>query len=1041
MPKNNVIKKSALTPTALIAGGAGFIGSHLAESLLKKGARVIVLDNFNTGKDIYVNEFLKNPNFALFNIDINFGLPAEIESVDYIFHFAGLEEYLYDKDLVNLDSLLTNAIGTKNLLDLADRSSGKFLLASSIDVYEGRMSQLELQDYFGKTTMDENKYSMTEAKRFAEALVWEYKKKNDTDVRIVRLPEVYGPRMSLDASGSLGGYMKNVIEGHDLTIRGDGGAKEFYIYIDDAISGIVKALFNKNTKGNIYSLTDTKPMSKLEIAYVVKSVADRKLDIKFVDSHGEVKPYIKIPDTYNLKDLEWGLRVDLKSGVMQTLSWFGYAANSFSFKPGKLIADKKGETEAMKAQMIPVQPEELFSLSTVKEPPVPETPLQPEPTLPYKVISQGAAVVKSPSKDSIWSNIGKKFKKSQEVRGPGFFSKINKNYILIPLGAIIPALLIFLILPLLQFGYYSSQSLSSLNKLSTHTTQLDSENIAGESLKAYKSLTNSRRSLFQLKWIFVVLGKTEHFNTYDKLYSSLAYFSKAGTYVSSAVMPFESLWEVVRPDSDKFINPQDFNEAKLSLSNARNYVQLALADYKFVNKDYLPKSAQPSVDKYENYLKIGSESIDLGINIVADLPELLGANSTKKYLLLFQNSNEIRPTGGFIGSYGILEFDKGKIVNLAIDDIYNPDGQITIRDIKITPPEPIAVLLNEDRVYMRNANWDPDFPSSAATIEDLYYKVTGEEIDGVIAIDLTFVKNLMKATGPVFLTSYNEEITSENIYERTQLHSEFNYQDGSDQKKSFLTILSSKLLESLFSLQKEKMPVLLSGLSESFDQRHALVYLENNPLSLVLHDKKWDGAVLETDKDYLSIINANLGGTKANYYVKNAYEYSVSSKTRDGLLRAQIVMKYDHTGENNSWPGGPYTNYFRVLTPSGTKLTGAHIYNQDGGDEDFMQKAVISSEGQYTSYEYFFTLNPKETATVVIEYDLPSGLNLTADSKEYSLIWQKQAGTHGDSSKFVFSPPFGMNVDSYEGFSKIEDDKLIYEDPLNQDKTFKVYLK
>jgi nucleoside-diphosphate-sugar epimerase len=185
-----LIVVSTCCPTILVAGGAGFIGSHLCESLLNKGGRVVVLDNFNTGKEIHVNHLLQNPNFALFNTDINRGIPREIESVDYIFHFAGLEEYLYDKNLINLESLLTNSFGTKNLLDLALRSNAKFLLASSIDVYEGRMSQLDIQSYFGKSSFDENKYSMTEAKRFAEALVWEYQKNHDVDVRIARLPEV-----------------------------------------------------------------------------------------------------------------------------------------------------------------------------------------------------------------------------------------------------------------------------------------------------------------------------------------------------------------------------------------------------------------------------------------------------------------------------------------------------------------------------------------------------------------------------------------------------------------------------------------------------------------------------------------------------------------------------------------------------------------------------------------------------------------------------------------------------------------------------------
>ena len=126
MPKQQVISKSPLVPTVLISGGAGFIGSHLAEHLLWNKARVIVLDNFNTGKEIHVKHLLNEPNFALYDVDINEGIPEDIKSVDYIFHLAGLEEYFYSKEYLNLDALFTNSLGTKNLLDLARKSSPNF---------------------------------------------------------------------------------------------------------------------------------------------------------------------------------------------------------------------------------------------------------------------------------------------------------------------------------------------------------------------------------------------------------------------------------------------------------------------------------------------------------------------------------------------------------------------------------------------------------------------------------------------------------------------------------------------------------------------------------------------------------------------------------------------------------------------------------------------------------------------------------------------------------------------------------------------------
>ena len=359
MLKRQSIKKSALTPTVLISGGAGFIGSHIVEALLANKARVIVLDNFNTGKKIYVNQFLNNPDFALYDVDINQGIPEEIESVDYVMHLAGLEEYSFSKELINLDSLLTNSLGTKNLLDLVNKSNGKFLLVSTMDVYQGRMSQQDMEKYFGHSGMEDNKFSLTEAKRFAEAVAWEYFKKNDTDVRIVRLPEVYGPRMSLDSSGNLGSFLKDLIEGHNVTIYGEGFEREYYLYVADAVSGLFKALFNQDTKGGIYSLVPGEQLSVLELAYVVKSLADGGVDVQFKPRLTDAMPQAALPNTASLKELNWFSKVTLKEGIIKTLQWFGYTPNENTFKPGKYIQQKQESKQKASAA-------ELFTLQNAK---------------------------------------------------------------------------------------------------------------------------------------------------------------------------------------------------------------------------------------------------------------------------------------------------------------------------------------------------------------------------------------------------------------------------------------------------------------------------------------------------------------------------------------------------------------------------------------------------------------------------------------------------------------------------------------------------
>ena len=199
-----VLKKM---PRALVAGCAGFIGSHLVESLLQKKILVTGVDNLSTGKKIYLEQAFKNSNFNFVEFDLNKGIPKQIENekFDYVFHLASTESHTRDDiEGIEYEILLTNSLTTRNLLEFSVKNNSKFVLASSLGIYQGFVSSVSLENYFGSSEEEEKTFSYSEAKRFAEALVWQYYKKNGLDVRIVRLSEVYGPRMSLKSTASLG---------------------------------------------------------------------------------------------------------------------------------------------------------------------------------------------------------------------------------------------------------------------------------------------------------------------------------------------------------------------------------------------------------------------------------------------------------------------------------------------------------------------------------------------------------------------------------------------------------------------------------------------------------------------------------------------------------------------------------------------------------------------------------------------------------------------------------------------------------------------
>ncbi len=1041
MQNKNKIRKSALAPTILIAGGAGFVGSHLAEILLKREARVIILDNFSTGKDIYINHLLQNPKFALFDVNINQGLPEDVESVDYVFHLAGLEEYLYSKEELTLDSLLTNAIGTKNLLDLAQKSGAKLLLASTTDIYGGMMSQLSLENYYGNTEFEEKKYGLAEAKRFAEALLWEFYKKNNTDVRIVRLPEIYGPRMSLSSTGTLGRFLKDLIDNKNLTIEGDGAQKEYYLYIDDAVAGMVKALLNDKTEGKIFTLVPEQPSTVLETAYLVKSLADRQLDIGFVESDKAPRKLFE-PDTYNLKILDWKPRISFKDGVAQTLTWFGYQTNQHTFKNAQMIEDKRIESGMLTTlQGFSAEP----PVETVVPPEAPEPPVEPaaveapqvqeyqEPQ-PSQPVPSEIPVVEKKQKHRFRLRLPKPKKLDLSFSNVSFGTKLSMFLIVL-----FSFLTVFMLMPIIQVYSSSKKAMADLQQVPEYISQFDADRAAISADQARSNLIKANHYLYSLNWLFKITGKRDTFESTSKFLSSVTYFSSVAYDISKSAAPYTLIWETMKPTSDKSFDPAILDETKLHISNAKNNLELAIADYQEVDSTKVPNFAKENADIYQGLLDKTRDGLDLAWAVTSDLPNLLGFDKPKKYLILFQNNNELRPTGGFIGSYAFLYLNQGKIEELNIDDIYNPDGQIDIRNIKITPPKPIGDSLIEDRLYIRNANWDPDFARSSTAIKDLFFRINGEDIDGVMAVDLHLVGQLLNVTGPLYIANYDEEISADNLYERTQHHASFNYEEGSEQKREFLTVLGSKLLESLFSLERDKTPDLLDTLGKALAERHLQIHFFSSPLNASLMERKWDGSLVRTQGDYLNVVNANLGGTKANYYVDNKMDYVITSKTRDGLLRAELTLNYEHNGEDESWPGGAYTDYVRVLTQKGSKLTGATITYDQTIEEDIFDKIIISQVEPYTSFETSFVLKPSSEIKLQLFYDLPTDLSITKEHRFYDLVWQKQPGTHNDDYFYSFSIPFGMEYLGGSDNLEFSNGKVGSSGKLNED--FEAYIE
>ena len=364
LPKNNKerINNNKKPPTALVAGGAGFIGCNLTKELLQQGYRIVIIDNFATGRESSLATLVNQPYLKVINHDLNQPLTVKLEKIDQVWHLISQEAYLYQDKKANLQGLLTNSLATKQLLDIAGQNDAKFLLASSLEVYRGLLSSQTLNYYFGATNEDTIRFSHAESKRYAEALTWEYFKEKGLNARICRLGEVYGPGMNLDSSGHLGLFIKQLKKSNVIQIEGDGLEKEYYIHIDDLVSGLLKAMNNEQTNGKILPISSLEPITALETAYTIKALLKDEPEISFTENPEKAQlPDINPAEYSDLKTIRWSPKINFKEGLVQLL-------NEYQF-PLSVAGQKLNQNPIAKAEpkkLEGVKKEELLEPPSLK---------------------------------------------------------------------------------------------------------------------------------------------------------------------------------------------------------------------------------------------------------------------------------------------------------------------------------------------------------------------------------------------------------------------------------------------------------------------------------------------------------------------------------------------------------------------------------------------------------------------------------------------------------------------------------------------------
>lgn len=486
------------------------------------------------------------------------------------------------------------------------------------------------------------------------------------------------------------------------------------------------------------------------------------------------------------------------------------------------------------------------------------------------------------------------------------------------------------------------------------------------------------------------------------------YLAKAGQMLSSDMLAFSRLnfKDVFQPNGKSELL-EALKDLDVDLDDALTYMILARKNVEKVDESSLPDN----ISKKELIEKIEEAKMNVvdGQKYVSLVLDLIGAQRSKEYLLLFQNPSEMRATGGFIGSYGIVKMEGGKIKKIFVNDIFNPDGQLTE---KVVPPFPIQKI--STAWSMHDSNWFFDFPTSAQKVAWFYEKAGGSTVDAVIALNPFVIEKLLDITGPIDMPEYDTVIVSENFIDAIQSEVEEGDNKKENKPKKILADLMPKLLEKLFS-QKERIPQIIEVLKNSIEEKDIMAYSFSDKMQSIISEKGFSGEILNSKNDYLAVVSSNINGYKTDKMIDSSVDLK-SEIDNDGYVVNTVTITKTHNGGSSQYDFYNMVNadYLRVYVPEGAMLIDAsgHTIEKNKApidydkaefkkDSDVMAaestmmidektKTNIYKESGKTVFANWVFVSPKKEVVVTYKYRLPKRFDFSGD---YQVIFQKQSGS------------------------------------------------
>ncbi len=594
--------------------------------------------------------------------------------------------------------------------------------------------------------------------------------------------------------------------------------------------------------------------------------------------------------------------------------------------------------------------------------------------------------------------------------------KIKPIYLIVP--SVILILLAIFIVPLLVFLNDAKTAYSNIYPILQNTNNINDINKVKADLKIVgSSITDLKSSYTLISWMKILpfagkyvtdLGHGLNagvkmveagdvtLTTLDPLLTELGFkkddASKTSDRSAQERIDFvvNSIPQII-PKADAITEKFSEAEAELSNINPNDYPE----DFRGIK---LREKLRNVLDLFKQVSAYITQSKPL----LESAPYLLGMDSKRQYLVLFQNDKELRPTGGFLTAYSIMSVSKAKFEPVSSDDIYNLDSKYKPTQ---PAPQPIVDLIKgpyvlSQSIRLRDMNYSPDYKVAMDLFSKEAEKIGMKGVDGIISVDTGLLVNLLGALGEIGVPGFGNFSTKiepkcncpQVIYE---LESFADIEGpiiwdpvtgkiilrppNSDNRKKIIGPLMNSILANAMAQPKEKMPALIESIFKSVVEKHVLFYLYDEKAQQAVEKFGIAGRINNYQGDYLHVNDSNLGGRKSNLYVKHEVHQEISVN-KDGLIEKTVTLTYKNTEKYDGWLNSVLPNWVRLYVPQGSKLVSVDGLEKKYDIETDLNKTVFSG---------YFKLRPEGISKVTFKYTLP----FKKGTGDFAMMIQKQPGT------------------------------------------------